>query len=90
MPDQIILYALLGAVSGLATVLWWLGRKTVTKLESVDAKVSAMSTKVNDSLSALKQSVTEDISALRVSVATDLGNMKERLAHLEGQVRAGK
>ncbi len=79
MPDQIILYAIAGAVSGLATVLWWLGRKVVDSLAKVDTDIQA-----------LKLSVTNEIAALRVSVANDMGSVRERLARLEGHAGIGK
>jgi hypothetical protein len=58
MPDQIILYALVGAVSGLATVLWWLGRTTVGKLNDV-----------HTALSELRVSIEKDMGAIRERLA---------------------
>ena len=58
MPDQIILYALVGAVSGLATVLWWLGRATMDKL-----------TLVHSALSELRVSIEKDMGAIRERLA---------------------
>lgn len=79
MPEQILQYALVGAFSGLATVLWWLGRKVIASLDAVDKEIRE-----------LKLSVTNEIAALRVSVANDMGSVRERLARLEGHAGIGK
>jgi len=55
MPDQIILYALVGAVSGLATVLWWLGRATMEKLSAVYSAVSELRASIEKDMGAIRE-----------------------------------
>jgi len=55
MPDQIILYALVGAVSGLATVLWWLGRATMEKLSAVHSAVSELRVSIEKDMGAIRE-----------------------------------
>jgi hypothetical protein len=55
MPDQIILYAIFGAVSGLATVLWWLGKNTVAKLDSVHAALGSLQVSIEKDMGAIRE-----------------------------------
>jgi hypothetical protein len=55
MPDQIILYALVGAVSGLATVLWWLGRTTVDRLNAVHTAVNNLQVSIEKDMGAIRE-----------------------------------
>lgn len=55
MPPEFIQYAIFGAVSGLATVLWWLGRSTVVKLESLHAAVGALQVSIEKDMGAIRE-----------------------------------
>lgn len=79
MEQQIVIWVLAGAVSALATVLWWLGRTTIARLETNSQK-----------LVDFEQALTTSIANLKVSVATDMGSIRERLARLEGHAGIGK
>ncbi len=78
MPEQLLVWALTAVVGGLATVLWYLGRVTIAKLEAGIQATTHLDVTVNKA-----------IADLKVSVAVDMGAIRERLARLEGQAGVG-
>lgn len=62
MPESLLVWALTTAVGALAIVLWFLGRRAIAKLDSLEKSV-------NESISALKLSVATDMGGIRERLA---------------------